>query len=142
VYDVDATVISKNDGRIAMSSRNVMRSIAILLGCLILAFVVAAVVDIARPGTFLRGRNFTRVALLASILIAVAALLRPKQQLRATQMVAELIVAECVIAALIWFFAGAITFDPFFISWWLGISAYVMLPWMVFSAVRSSIATR
>ena len=119
-----------------------MRSIAVILGCVILAFVAAYLVDIARPNTFLQGRNFIRLALLASILIAAAALRRPRPTLSRTQLVAELLVIESVIAGLIWWFAGAITLDRFFISWWLGLSAFVMLPWVVVSAVRTVVPTR
>lgn len=125
-----------------MSARNVLRSIAIILGCVIVSFVVAIVIDLVRPNTFLQGRNFIRVAVLASILIAAAALRRSKQAVKGPQLLGELVVVEGVIAGLIWWFAGAITFDSFFLSWWLGLSAFVMLPWIVFSTIRYASAAR
>jgi hypothetical protein len=132
----------RRNSRIAVSVRHLFGSIAIILACVILAFVVAILVDLARPKTFLEGRNFIRVAILASVLIAAAALRRSKQALQTTQLILELVVVESVIAGLIWWFAGAITFDQFFISWWLGLSGFVMLPWIVCSAIRSAALSR
>jgi hypothetical protein len=103
---------------------------------------VAAVIELARPQTLPAGRDFSRIALLGSILISAAALLRPARSLRGAQLVAELVVAQCIIASLVWLFTGDIAVDWFFIGWWLVINAYVMLPWTLFSSIRYLTAAR
>src|SRR3954468_804198 len=82
--------------------RGVLLTIVVLAGCLVAAVAVANVVDMFAPGTFLHGRNMTRVALLASVLIFVAALLR-RHAVHWRQVLIELAVIELVTTGLIWF---------------------------------------
>jgi hypothetical protein len=122
--------------RIAMAVRGVLLTLAVLGGCLVTAFAVANIIDLFWPGSLLQGRNVTRVALLASGMILAATLLRP-QAVRGQQILIELVAVEIVIAALIWWFSGVIAIDSLFTSWWLGINAYLTLPWLIATAIRS-----
>jgi hypothetical protein len=116
--------------------RGVLLTIVVLAGCLVAAVAVANVVDMFAPGTFLHGRNMTRVALLASVLIFVAALLR-RHAVQWRQVLIELAVIELVTTGLIWFFSGAVTLGSFFLSWWLGVNGFLVLPWILGTLGRS-----
>ena len=116
----------------------VLRALALILACVVGAFVVANLVDLVRPQTLLQGRNFTLVALMASVFIALSAFARSRANLSWPQLAAELLAAECVIAALVWWFSGVVAVDQLFITWWLGISAYCVLPWLLVNSIRLS----
>lgn len=113
-----------------------LRALAVLLACVIGAFAVANLVDLFRPQTLLQGRNFTLVALMASAFIALSALARSRVILTWPQLIAELVAAELVIAALVWWFSGVVAIDQLFMTWWLGISAFVVLPWLLVNSIR------
>lgn len=118
----------------------VLRALAVILACVLGAFAVANLVDLIRPQTLLLGRNFTIVALIASAFIALSALVRSRGTLSWAQLLAELLAAELVIAALVWGFSGVVAIDQLFITWWLGLSAYCVLPWLLVSSIRISAA--
>ena len=124
--------------RIAKALRGVLLTLAVLAGCLVMAFAAANLIDVFWPGSLLQGRNVTRVALLASGLILVATLLR-RRVVSWPQILIELAGVELVIAGLIWWFSGVIAVDSLFVSWWLGINAYLTLPWLIATALRSFI---
>lgn len=117
--------------------RGALVTLAIVAACLVAAFVIANLVDMVRPGTLLQGRNFLRVGLLTGVLICLATLLRrgPVSWLQAGL---ELLVIELVIAGAIWFFAGAVAIDALFVDWWLGVNAYLVLPWIIGTAIRAA----
>ena len=120
----------------------VLRALAVILACVVGAFAVANLVDLIRPQTLLQGRNFTIVALIASAFIALSALVRSRGNLSWAQLFAELLAAELVIAALVWWFSGVVAIDQLFITWWLGISAYCVLPWLLVNSIRLSAAAK
>ena len=120
----------------------VLRALAVLLGCVVGAFAVANLVDLFRPQTLLQGRNFTIVALIASAFIALSALVRARARLSWPQLVAELLAAEFVIAALVWWFSGVVAIDQLFMTWWLGLSAFVVLPWVLVNGIRLAAPAR
>ena len=114
-------------------------ALAVMLACVVGAFIVANLVELLHPGALLQGRNFTRAALIASALIALSALARARVRLSWPQLLAELLAAEGVIAALVWWFSGVVALDRLFITWWLGMSAYCVLPWLLVNSFRLSI---
>ena len=115
---------------------------AVVIGAVVSAFVVANLAEFVWPGILMQGRNFNRIALLASIFISVGAFCRPIRSLIVAQILAELLFIEFIIVGLIWWFSGVVTFDAFFRSWWLGMTAYVALPWGVFSGLRTALSSR
>ena len=117
--------------------RGVLLTLAILVGCLVAAFVIANLVDIVLPGALLQGRNVRRVALLASVLIFAATLLR-RGMVEWPQVFIELAVVEIVIAGLIWRFSGVVAVDALFADWWLAINAHLVLPWLLALVVRAA----
>jgi hypothetical protein len=114
--------------------RGVLVTVAILLGCIVAALAVANAVDMVWPGTLLHGRNMTRVAMLVSGLIVIATLLR-RRALAWRQIAMELAIIEVMMAGLIWQFAGGVSLGAFFASWWLGLNAYLVLPWLIAAAL-------
>ena len=117
--------------------RGVLLTSAILVGCLVAAFVIANLVDIVLPGALLQGRNVKRVALLASVLIFAATLLR-RGAIEWPQVFIEFAVVEIAIAGLIWQFSGVVAVDALFVDWWLALNAYLVLPWILALVVRAA----
>src|SRR5690349_570184 len=95
------------------AARGVLVTVAILLGCIVAAYAVANAVDMVWPGTLLHGRSITRVAMLVSGLIVIATLVR-RRAVAWRQIAIELAIIEVMMAALIWQFAGGVSFGAFF----------------------------
>jgi hypothetical protein len=115
--------------------KHLLVTLALLAGCLALAVTVANVVDLWWPGTFLQGRNFWRVALMAGGLIAAAAFFRPSMT-PWRQLLVELLAIEAIVIALVWGFSSVVAIDRFFLSWWLGLNTVFVLPWLAVTVMR------
>ena len=116
--------------------RGVLLTLAVLVACLVAAFVIANLVDVVLPGALLQGRNVRRVALLASVLIFAATLLRPVPA--GPQLLIELAAVEFAITGAIWWFSGVAAVDALFLDWWLALNAHLVLPWILALAVRAA----
>jgi hypothetical protein len=104
----------------------------LLLGCIVVAYLVANLVDLLRPGTMLRGRDFRPTAVMAAALIATAGFWWSLARGHGwAEMLASLVLTEVLLGGLIVFFSGSAAIGSFFFDWFLGVNLYFGLPWLV-----------
>jgi len=111
---------------------SVVSGAILLVGCAVAAYLVAHLVDLVRPGTLLRGRDFRPTAIMAAAFIAAAgcwwSLARGHGWM---EMLASLALIEVLLGGLIFFFSGSAAIDSFFLDWFLGVNLYLGLPWLI-----------
>lgn len=116
---------------VIMVFKRSLGAVALVITCVVVAFLVANLVDLFRPQTFVQGRDFRRWALLASFLIAFSAFWWARNYVRQlVTILTALGLVEVLICAPIWFFSGSFAVDRFFLSWFLGVNAYIVFPWL------------
>lgn len=115
--------------------------VLLILTCLVAAYLAASLVDLVRPGTLIQGRGIQPTAMLAAAFVATAGFwwcLAVGH--RWTDMLGTLVLVEALLAGLIFFFSGSTSIDSLFLDWFLGVSEYVGLPWLL--AIGVSVVVR
>ena len=114
--------------------RSIQQSIAgamLIVGCIAAGSVAAFVIDLVAPGTLLRGRDFHRAAVLVSLLLVIVGVWwRGNLGPHGWTMLVALGLVEGLIASLIVLISGSRFGDRFFFDWFLGVSVYLVVPWV------------
>jgi len=104
----------------------------LIVVCILVAFLIASLVDLVRPGTLLRGRDFRPTAVMAAVLIASAGFWWHRVRAHGSgEMLASLALTEVLLAGLIVFFTGSPAIDRLFLDWFLAVNLSLGLPWLV-----------